>query len=64
MPTLPALPPCSVGEGDEEDDDLSSNGIVRFCRSVMSFSDAYDGDNFFTVKVGGQCGRAGGRVGG
>ncbi|KAL4438500.1 hypothetical protein ABPG77_000148 [Micractinium sp. CCAP 211/92] len=40
------------GDDDDEEEDLSSNKIVQFCKSLMSFSDTYDGDNFFTVKDG------------
>jgi TerC family integral membrane protein len=36
-------------EGDNEDEDLNHNGIVRFARSLLPFSDHYDGKNFFTL---------------
>ncbi|PSC74363.1 thylakoid membrane chloroplastic [Micractinium conductrix] len=39
------------GEEDEEDD-LSDNKIVQFVKSLMSFSDTYDGDKFFTMQNG------------
>lgn len=35
-------------DGDEEED-LSNNGIVRFCKSLFNFTDNYDKDNFFTT---------------
>lgn len=35
-------------EGDEDDEDLSKSGIVRFARKLLPFTDAYDGDRFFT----------------
>lgn len=37
------------GEGEE---DLENNSIVKFSRSLLSFSDQYDGEKFFTVKEG------------
>lgn len=45
------MPTRSSGDDDDEEEDLSSNKIVQFCKSLMSFSDTYDGDKFFTVKV-------------
>lgn len=42
---------CSTREEEDEEEDLSNNKIVQFCKSIMSFSDTYDGDRFFTVKV-------------
>jgi TerC family integral membrane protein len=36
------------GDGDE-DEDLSDNAIVGFCRRLLPVSDAYDGTNFFTT---------------
>lgn len=39
-------------EDEDEEEDLSNNKIVQFCKSIMSFSDTYDGDRFFTVKDG------------
>ncbi|KAL4424113.1 hypothetical protein ABPG75_001414 [Micractinium tetrahymenae] len=39
-------------EDDDEEDDLGSNKIVQFCKSLMPFSDSYDGDRFFTVQDG------------
>lgn len=33
---------------DEEADDLENNQIVKFSKSLMNFSDRYDGENFFT----------------
>lgn len=47
----PPPPPCSGGEEDDEEEDLSGNKIVQFCKSLMSFTDTYDGDKFFTVQV-------------
>ena len=38
--------------GKEEDDDLSDNRIVQLCKRFMTFSDAYDGDHFWTVQNG------------
>lgn len=38
-------------EGDKnEDEDLEQNSIVRFSRSLLPFSDHYDGDRFFTFE--------------
>eukprot|EP00887_Chlorella_sp_A99_P008179 scaffold12.g8179.t1 len=37
---------------EEEDEDLSTNYIIQLCKKVMSFSDAYDGDRFWTVENG------------
>lgn len=45
------VPCCSAGEEEDNDEDLGNNNIVRFCKSLMSFSDSYDGDKFFTVQV-------------
>ena len=58
--TLTALWACRTGDDEDDDDDLSNNKIVQFCKSLMSFSDAYDGDKFFTVQascccVSGEC---------
>jgi TerC family integral membrane protein len=36
-----------VGE-DEEDDDLSDNGIIKFCKRFLPVTHEYDGANFFT----------------
>lgn len=33
---------------DEEEEDVSKSPIVKFARSLLPFSDAYDGDRFFT----------------
>lgn len=43
---------CSEGEDDEEED-LSDNRIVKFCKSLFQFTDAYDADNFFTTLADG-----------
>lgn len=37
---------------DEEDEDLEQNKIVRFSKRLLSFSDKYDGQRFFTVENG------------
>jgi hypothetical protein len=42
---------CSMGEEEDEEDDLSNNKIVQFCKSLTTFSDTYDGDKFFTMQV-------------
>jgi TerC family integral membrane protein len=39
-------------EGESEDEDLNHNQIVKFARSLLPFSDEYDGKNFFTLKDG------------
>ncbi|KAL4853820.1 Thylakoid membrane protein TERC [Chlorella vulgaris] len=41
-----------LGSEDDEEEDLSENKIVQFVRSIVTFSDAYDGDKFFTVQNG------------
>ena len=39
--------------GEEEgEEDLGDNKIVQLCRSVLTISDGYDGDKFFTVQGG------------
>mmetsp|Transcript_18025 Transcript_18025/g.30812 ORF Transcript_18025/g.30812 Transcript_18025/m.30812 type:complete len:395 (-) Transcript_18025:1520-2704(-) len=38
--------------GDEEEDDLADNAVVKFCRSKIAVSDKYDGDNFWTTENG------------
>lgn len=42
-----------VDEGGDDDEDLSNNAIVRFSRSLFTFTDAYDGDKFFTTLADG-----------
>ena len=37
---------------DEGEEDLGDNKIVQLCRSVLTISDDYDGDRFFTVQGG------------
>ncbi|KAI8465503.1 MAG: integral membrane protein TerC family-domain-containing protein [Monoraphidium minutum] len=37
---------------EDEDEDLSSNKIVMFCRRLLPVSDHYDGDRFFTSAAG------------
>ena len=40
------------GDG-QNDEDLSDNAIVRFSRSLFTFSETYDKDNFFTTLADG-----------
>ena len=42
-----------VDGNDNDEDDLSNNAIVRFSRSLFTFSDSYDGDKFFTTLADG-----------
>lgn len=42
-----------VNGDEDEDEDLSNNAIVRFSRSLFTFTDAYDGDKFFTTLADG-----------
>lgn len=42
----------TAGGDEEEEEDLSKNKIVQFCKSLMSFTDSYDGDKFFTMQNG------------
>jgi TerC family integral membrane protein len=42
-----------VDNDSEEEEDLSNNGIVRFCKSLFTFTDNYDKDNFFTTLADG-----------
>ena len=44
---------CSTGEEEDDEDDLSDNKIVQFCKSLTKFTDTYDGDKFFTMQVRG-----------
>ncbi len=38
-------------DGDDDDgEDLSNNGIVKFARRVVEVTDRFDGDRFFTVQ--------------
>jgi TerC family integral membrane protein len=37
---------------DDEDEDLSDNAVVKFCRRLLPVSDHYDGNNFFTMQEG------------
>jgi len=37
------------GDAKGDDDDLSDNAIVRFCRSFLPVADHYDGAEFFTT---------------
>lgn len=41
-----------TGGGEEEEEDMANNWIVNSCRKVISVSDTYDGDNFFTMANG------------
>lgn len=41
----------SNDDEDEDDEDLSGNKIVQFCKSLTSFTDSYDGDKFFTMQA-------------
>ncbi|CAD7701895.1 unnamed protein product [Ostreobium quekettii] len=41
-----------IAEGDDDEEDLEENGVVKFCKGAMRVSDEYDGDNFFTVEDG------------
>jgi len=36
-------------DNDSEEEDLSNNSIIRFCKSLFNFTDSYDKDNFFTT---------------
>jgi len=36
------------GGDDDEDEDLSGNSIVQFSKSLLSFSEKYDGDKFWS----------------
>lgn len=38
--------------GEEEDEDVSDNSIVKFARKLVDISDKYDGDNFWTIENG------------
>ena len=38
----------SGGDGEESEDDLSDNAIVKLCKKVLTVSDDYDGVKFFT----------------
>ncbi|GMH40660.1 hypothetical protein BSKO_08564 [Bryopsis sp. KO-2023] len=38
--------------GEDDDEDLNDNSIVKFCKSFMDVSSSYDGGNFFTVENG------------
>lgn len=35
--------------GDDDDEDLSDNAVVKICRRLLPVSDHYDGANFFTT---------------
>jgi len=37
-----------VGDDDDDDDDLSENAIVKFANNLISSTDKFDGDKFFT----------------
>ncbi|CAD7701740.1 unnamed protein product [Ostreobium quekettii] len=38
--------------GNEDEEDLGNNGVVKLCKRVLRVSDAYDGENFFTLENG------------
>ncbi len=40
------------GKEEEDEEDLSDNAIVKFCRRFIQTTDTYDGDKFFTVVDG------------
>ena len=37
---------------EEEEEDLSDNPVVKFCKGMIKTSDSYDGNNFWTVENG------------
>lgn len=37
---------------NDQDEDLSDNAVVKFCRKLLPVSDHYDGNNFFTMREG------------
>lgn len=37
------------GEGEDEEENLENNWIVKFSNSLFKSTDKYDGDNFFTL---------------
>ncbi len=39
----------AVGDEDDDDEDLSDNAVVKFCRRFIPTSDHYDGDRFWTT---------------
>lgn len=41
-----------TGGEEEEEEDMANNWIVNNCRKLISVSDTYDGDNFFTMANG------------
>lgn len=41
-----------LGGEEDEDEDLEKNGIVKFSRTLLPFTDKYDGDRFFTMENG------------
>lgn len=38
--------------GDDDDEDLTDNGIVKLCRRLIPVTENYDGENFFTMENG------------
>ena len=42
----------AVGDGEEEDEDLESNAVVKFAKSFLRTSPNFDGDKFFTTVDG------------
>ena len=41
-----------LAEGEEEEEDMGDNAIVKFVGNFLEVSEDYDGDNFFTVQNG------------
>lgn len=41
------------GDEDEDEEDLSDNSIVKFCKKFVTCSESYDGDSFFTTTADG-----------
>ena len=41
-----------LAEGDDEEEDMADNAIVKFAGKFLEVSEDYDGDNFFTVQNG------------
>eukprot|EP00879_Flechtneria_rotunda_P008757 GHRR01009172.1.p1 GENE.GHRR01009172.1~~GHRR01009172.1.p1 ORF type:complete len:386 (+),score=115.31 GHRR01009172.1:130-1287(+) len=38
-----------TNSGDDDDENLSDNVIVKFCKKLLPVSESYDGNNFFTT---------------
>eukprot|EP00586_Coscinodiscus_wailesii_P019802 CAMPEP_0172513552 /NCGR_PEP_ID=MMETSP1066-20121228/253514_1 /TAXON_ID=671091 /ORGANISM="Coscinodiscus wailesii, Strain CCMP2513" /LENGTH=346 /DNA_ID=CAMNT_0013293877 /DNA_START=483 /DNA_END=1524 /DNA_ORIENTATION=+ len=41
-----------LGRDEDDEEDMASNSIVRFSRSLFPTTDVYDGDRFFSVRDG------------